>query len=54
MKTITLYRRDFAICQDGSGDSLFDDVLSNLGIPEDKWEDIGEVEIQVESFEIIE
>lgn len=45
---LILYRRDFRICQDGSGDSLFDDVLAQLGIL--GGEEIDAAEIIVDSF----
>jgi len=51
MRTVTLYRYDFVKTQDGERESLFNYVLSQLGIPEDKQEDIEQVDIRVESFE---
>lgn len=45
MKEITLYRKDFRDVQDDSGDSFFDDLLDNLGIPRD--DEIEEVNLEV-------
>ena len=49
--TVTLYRSDFKDAEDGSGDSLFESVLSDLRIPESKWDDIDMVEVKVDDFE---
>ena len=49
MRTLTLYRRDFTDAQDGSGDSMFEDVLRQLGI-EDPDGDVEQVEISVDSI----
>lgn len=49
---IYLYRRDFKNLSDG--ESTFDCILFDLKIPKEKWEDIEEIEIKVEKFEIIE
>ena len=52
MKKVTLYASDFRDVMDGSGDSHFDSVLFDLGIPEEDREAIEEVTLTVEDFEI--
>ena len=48
MKSITLYRSDFKSPQDGSGDSFFDEYLTDLG--EKETEDIQEVTIFIDNL----
>lgn len=51
---ITLYARDFQDVMDGSGDSHFDGVLGQLKIPREQWEEIEEITLTVDSFEVEE
>lgn len=50
--TITLYRDDFR--HHSGEDSFFNDVLDKLKIDKEDQEVIEEIELKVESFEIIE
>ena len=52
MKTVTLLRSDFRNSQDYPNESLFECVLSQLGIPEKNMEDIDAIDLKIESFEI--
>jgi len=52
MKTITLYRSDYREHSD-DGSSLFETVLSSLNIPKEKWDSIDEIDIEIESFQVI-
>ena len=51
MKHIVLERDDFKIVQDGSGESFFDDILANLGIPADGRAEITTIDLGVDSYE---
>ncbi len=53
MKTVEIYRRDFKDTQDGSGESLFNWILHQLGIPENKRNDIDEISLKVTDWEEI-
>ena len=46
MKDLTIYRSDFRNSQDSPHESLFECILKDLGIPEEKWDDIDEVIIK--------
>ncbi len=50
MKLITLYRNDFKVNAEAN---YFEDVLSELGIPQHKWDSIDEIELKVEEFKFI-
>ena len=55
MKELTLNRSDFKCSQDHPYESFFEWVLSQLGISEDKWDEIDEVtikDIMADSIEI--
>ena len=52
MKTVVLERDDFRLVQDGSGDSLFDDILESIGIPEMGREAITTIDLCIDSFEV--
>lgn len=45
MQEIAFYRNQFTNPQDGSGDSYFDELLDELGIPRD--DEIEEVNLEV-------
>lgn len=49
MKTITLYRRDF-VSNMTDTDSSFEDVLKDLDILQEDWDDIDTIEIKIDSF----
>jgi len=48
---VTLFRMDFRKSQDHPHESLFEGVLSELRIPEERWDDIDSVELEVIDFE---
>ena len=47
MKTIMIYRRDF---KETAEANFFEDILEELGIPPEKWDDIYEIEISVSDY----
>jgi len=47
---VTVNRVDFRNIQDGPPVSLFHCLLDQLNIPTNKWDDIEEVELEVEGF----
>jgi len=49
---VSICRSDFRKSQDYPNESLFECVLIDLGIPEEKRDEIDRVELDVDSFEI--
>ena len=47
MKTITLYRSDFKKSAEAN---FFDDLLQQLNVNPSEWDDINEVELNIEFF----
>ncbi|MHA2039879.1 MAG: hypothetical protein ACW98X_25980 [Promethearchaeota archaeon] len=50
-KSVELYRRDFKDAQDWGAESLFNYILHQLGIPENKQNDIDEISLSVVDWE---
>jgi len=48
---VLLSRSDFRKSLDNPHESLFEGVLMELNIPEDRWDDIDSVELDVIDFE---
>lgn len=46
MKDLTIHRSDFRKSQDYPNESLFETILTQLGIPEEDWDDIDEVTVK--------
>lgn len=47
MIKLTIYRGDFRNSQDSPNESLFEGILTDLKIPEEKWDSINEVTISM-------
>ena len=47
MKTITFYRNDFKVTAEAN---FFEDLLQSLGIPENTWDTIDEIEIKADAM----
>ena len=50
MKQITLYRNDFKVKAESKYNILFEQILNDLGIPQNKWDDVDEIELDIEEF----
>ena len=46
MIKLTIYRSDFRNSQDFPNESLFEGILTDLKIPEEKWDSIDEITIK--------
>lgn len=54
MREVTISRNDFRKSQDPPFESLFEWILRQLGVPEEKWDEIDDVtikDIMVDSIE---
>jgi len=49
IKNVSVYRDDFKI--DSEGNSYFIDLLEQLGIPEEQFEDIAKIDLTIIEYE---